>query len=134
LAFWGFAFRRGRTRTGDGHVLRVTPRTKARWALKARVRELLRHGGATPLTELLAPLHPVLTGGGQDFRGGNASRAVSAMRDYVERKGRLLLTRRQRRPKRSGGWQRGSNESRSGVLGLFWHWQLSPLPGAATDR
>jgi RNA-directed DNA polymerase len=46
LAVWGVAFRRGRKRTGDGHVIRVPPRTKARLALKARGRELRRRGGA----------------------------------------------------------------------------------------
>jgi RNA-directed DNA polymerase len=88
LAFWGFACRRGRKRTGDGHVLLVTPRKKARWALKARVRELLRRGGATPLTELLAPLHPVLTGGGRTFAGG--TRVVRLARCGTMSRGKVV--------------------------------------------
>jgi RNA-directed DNA polymerase len=80
-AFVGFEFRRGRTRTGDGPFSVVTPRKKARLALKARVRELLRRGGATPLKERSAPLNTGLTGGVQDCRVGNASRALREIRD-----------------------------------------------------
>ncbi len=131
FTFLGFEFRRVRKRTGDGHFILLTPRKKARQALKARVRELLQHGGATPLKELIAHLNTVLTGWVQYFRVGNASRAFSEIRDYVEMKIRILLTRRKRRHKRSVGWQRWSNEYLYGVLGLFWDWKLRPLQGAA---
>jgi RNA-directed DNA polymerase len=131
FAFLGFEFRRVRKRTGDGHFILLTPRKKARLALKARVRELLRREGATPLKELIAHLNTVLTGWVQYFRVGNASRAFSEIRDYVEMKVRILLTRRKRRHKRSVGWQRWSNEYLYGVLGLFWDWKLRPLLGAA---
>jgi RNA-directed DNA polymerase len=128
--FLGFEFRRVRKRTGDGHFILLTPRKKARLALKARMRELLRRGGATPLKELIAQLNTVLTGWVQYFRVGNASRAFSEIRDYVEMKVRILLTRRKRRHKRSVGWRRWSNEYLYGVLGLFWDWKLRPLQGA----
>jgi RNA-directed DNA polymerase len=130
FAFLGFEFRRVRKRTGDDHFILLTPRKKARLALKARVRELLRRGGATPLQELIAQLNAVLAGWVQYFRVGNASRAFSEIRDYVEMKVRILLTRRKRRPKRSGGWQRWSNAYLYGVLGLFWEWKLRPRQGA----
>ena len=77
----GFECRRVRQRTGEGHFILLTPRQKARLALKARVRELLRRGGATPLTELIGQLNTVLTGWVQDLRVGNASRAFSEIRD-----------------------------------------------------
>ena len=48
FAFLGFEFRRVRKRTGDGHFILLTPRKKARLALKARVRELLQQGGGNP--------------------------------------------------------------------------------------
>ena len=131
FTFLGFEVRRVRKRTGDGHFILLTPRKKARLALKARVRELLQHGGATPLKELIAHLNTVLTGWVQYFRVGNASHAFSEIRDYVEMKVRILLTRRKRRHKRSVGWQRWSNEYVYGVLGLFWDWKLRPLQGAA---
>jgi RNA-directed DNA polymerase len=131
FTFLGFEVRRVRKRTENGHFILLTPRKKARLALKARVRELLQHGGATPLKELIAQLNAVLTGWVQYFRVGNASRALSEIRDYVEMKVRILLTRRKRRHKRSVGWQRWSNEYLYGALGLFWDWKLRPLQGAA---
>jgi hypothetical protein len=60
--FLGFELRRVTTRTEDGQFILLTPRKKARLALKARVREILRHGGATPLKELIAQLNTVLQG------------------------------------------------------------------------
>ena len=131
FTFLGFELRRVQKRTGDGHFILLTPRKKARLTLKARVRELLRHGGATPLKELIAQLNAVLTGWVQYFRVGNASHAFSEIRDYIEMKVRILLTRRKRRHKRSVGWQRWSNEYLYEVLGLFWDWKLRPLPSAA---
>jgi RNA-directed DNA polymerase len=128
--FLGFELRRETNRARDGQFILLTPRKKARLALKARVRETLRRGGATPLKELIAHLNIVLQGWVQYFRVGNASRAFSEIRDYVEMKVRSLLTRRKRRRKRSVGWRRWSNEYLYGVLGLFWDWKLSPLPSA----
>jgi group II intron reverse transcriptase/maturase len=130
FGFLGFEFRRVRRRTGDGHFILLTPRKKARLAIKRRLREVLRYGGATPLKELIAQLNMMLAGWVQYYRVGNASRAFSEIRDYVEMKVRTLLTRRKRRRKRSVGWRRWSNEYLYGVLGLFWDWKLRPLPGA----
>src|SRR6266446_3774600 len=129
FAFLGFEFRRVRKRTGDGHFILLTPRKKARLTIKARLRELLQHSGSTPLKELIAQLNLILAGWVQYFRVGNASRAFSEIRDYVEMKVRNLLTRRKRRHKRSVGWRRWSNEYLYGVLGLFWEWKLRPLQG-----
>lgn len=128
--FWGFECRRGQKHTGDGHFILLTPRKQARLAIKARLRELLRHVGALPLKEVIAQLNLILAGWVQYFRVGNASRAFSESRDYVEMKGRNLLTRRKRRHKRSVGWRRWSNEYLYGVLGLFWDGKLRPLQGA----
>jgi RNA-directed DNA polymerase len=128
--FLGFEFRRVQKHAGDGYFILLTPRKKARLAIKARLRELLRHVGAIPLKEVIAQLNLILAGWVQYFRVGNASRAFSEIRDYVEMKVRNLLTRRKRRHKRSVGWRRWSNEYLYGVLGLFWEWKLSPLQGA----
>lgn len=128
--FLGVELRRVPNRARDGHFILLTPRKRARLAIKARLRELLRRGGATPLKDLIAQLNAVLAGWVQYFRVGNASRAFSEIRDYVELKVRTLLTRRKRRHKRSVGWRRWSNEYLYGVLGLFWDWKLRPLQGA----
>jgi RNA-directed DNA polymerase len=126
----GLERRRVPNRARAGYCIRLTPRHKARLALKARVRELLRRGGAPPLQELSAHLTPVRTGGVQYLRGGKASRAFREIRAYGELKGRILLTRRQRRHKRRVGWRRWSNEYLYAVLKLFWAGKLRPLPGA----
>jgi len=126
----GFDVRRVRPRTRNGHCILLTPQKKARLTIKARIRDLLRPGGATPLKELIAQGTVVLAGWVPYCRVGNASRAFSEIRDDVEMKVRTLLTRRKRRHKRSVGWRWWSNEYLYGVLGLFWHWKLRPREGA----
>jgi group II intron reverse transcriptase/maturase len=129
FGFLGFDLRRVRKRHKDGHFILMTPKKKARKAVKARVRDIIARGGATPAGELVKRINATLAGWVNYFRVGNASRAFSEVRDYVEMKVRTLLTRRKRRRKSSVGWQRWSNEYLYGVLGLYWDWQLQPLPG-----
>jgi RNA-directed DNA polymerase len=131
FGFLGFDLRRVRKRQGDGHFILMTPKKKARKAIKATVRNLLRHGGATPAKEVVQRINRALAGWVNYFRVGNSSRAFAEVRDYVEMKVRTLLTRRKRRHKRSIGWQRWSNEYLYGVLGLYWDWRIHPLPSAA---
>jgi RNA-directed DNA polymerase len=129
FGFLGFDLRRVRKRKGDGYYLQMTPKKKARKAIRAKIRDLIRHGGATPAKMLVAQLNAVLAGWVNYFRVGNASRAFSEVRDYLEMKIRTLLTRRKRRRKSSVGWRRWSNEYLYGVLGLYWDWTIRPLPG-----
>jgi RNA-directed DNA polymerase len=89
-----------------------------------------RSGKALPAQEIIARINAALVGWVNYFRVGNASRAFSEVRDYVEMKVRTLLTRRKRRRKRSVGWRRWSNAYLYGVLGLFWDWKIHPLPSA----
>src|SRR5437899_3325168 len=111
----------------------MTPKKKARKAVKAKVRDIIARGGATrgatPVTELVKRINATLGGWVNYFRVGNASRAFSEVRDYVEMKVRTLLTRRKRRRKSSVGWRRWSNEYLYDVLGLYWDWKIQPLPG-----
>jgi group II intron reverse transcriptase/maturase len=131
FGFLGFDLRRVPKRDGSGYLILLTPKKKARKAIKAKIRELIRHGGATPIKELIARLNAALAGWVNYFRVGNSSRAFREVRDYLEMKVRTLLTRRKRRKKRSVGWRRWSNAYLYGVLGLFWDWKIHPLPGAA---
>jgi len=119
----------------------MTPKKKARKAVKAKIRETIRRGGATPAKMLISQINAILTGWVNYFRVGHSSRAFSDVRDYVEMKVRTLLTRRKRRRKSSVGWRRWSNEYLYGVLGLYWDctgtvlglywdWTVRPLPGA----
>jgi hypothetical protein len=117
-------------RHGNGTFILMTPKKQARKAIKAKIRNLIRCTGAMPIAVLVQRINAALAGWLNYFRVGNASRAFSEVRDYVEMKLRTLLTRRKRRRKTSVGWRRWSNEYLYGVLGLFWDWKLQPLPGA----
>jgi RNA-directed DNA polymerase len=130
FGFLGFDLRRVRKHRGEGHFILMTPKKKARQAIKAKVREIIRTGGALPAPIIIERINAALAGWVNYFRVGNASRAFSEVRDYVEMKVRTLLTRRKRRRKRSVGWRRWSNEYLYGVLGLFWDWKIHPLPSA----
>jgi RNA-directed DNA polymerase len=130
FGFLGFDLRRVLNRKQNRYYILMTPKKKARIAIKAEIREIIRHGGATPAKELVSQLNAVVKGWVQYFRVGNANRAFSEVRDYLEMKVRTLLTRRKRRRKTSVGWRRWSNEYLYGELGLFWDWKVRPLGSA----
>jgi len=130
FGFLGFDFRRVHKKRSSGYFILMTPKKKARKAVKARVHDIIRNSGATPAKEVMSKINEVLAGWVTYFRVGNSSRAFSEVRDYVEMKVRTLLTRRKRWHKRSIGWRRWSNEYLYGVLGLYWDWKIHPLKGA----
>jgi len=127
FGFLGFDFRRVLNRQRTGHFILMTPKKKARKAIKAKIREIIKHGGASPANEIIARINVAVVGWVNYFRVGNSTRAFSEVRDYLEMKVRTLLTRRKRRQKRSVGWRRWSNEYLYEVLELFWDWKLHPL-------
>jgi len=129
FGFLGFDFRRVPKKKGSGYFIHMTPKKKARKAVKTKIRDIIRNSGATPAKEVISKINEVLTGWVNYFRVGNSNRAFSEVRDYVEMKVRTLLTRRKRRQKRSIGWRRWSNEYLYGVLGLYWDWKIHPLKG-----
>jgi hypothetical protein len=130
FGFLGVDLRRVRKRHAQGHFILMTPKKKARKAIKATIRDIIRAGGALPTPEIVAQLNGAVAGWVNYFRVGNASRAFSEVRDYLEMKVRTLLTRRKRRRKQGVGWRRWSNEYLYGVLGLYWDWKIQPLPSA----
>jgi group II intron reverse transcriptase/maturase len=129
FGFLGFDLRRVRKRKGEDYFILMTPKKKARQAVKAKVRDIIGRSGATPMPGVVKQINATLAGWVNYFRVGNASRAFSEVRDYVEMKVRTLLTRRKRRRKSSVGWRRWSNEYLYEVLGLYWDWKIQPLPG-----
>jgi RNA-directed DNA polymerase len=129
FGFLGFDLRRVRKREKDGYFVLMTPKKKARKAIKAKIREIIAHGGALTAEAIIKKINAALAGWVNYFRVGNSNRAFSEVRDYVEMKIRTLLTRRKRRQKRSIGWRRWSNEYLYDVLGLYWDWAIQPLPG-----
>ena len=48
FGFLGFDLRRVRKRKGTGYFILMTPKKKARKAIKAKIRDIIRRGGATP--------------------------------------------------------------------------------------
>jgi RNA-directed DNA polymerase len=132
FGFLGFDLRRVRKRERNGYFILMTPKKKARKAIKAKIRDLIRHGGATPTKMMVAQINAVLAGWVHYFRVGNSSRAFSEVREYMEMKIRTLLTRRKRKRKTSVGWRRWSNEYLYEVLGMYWDWTIHPLPGVET--
>src|SRR5215831_16985797 len=112
----------------------LTPRKKARLAMKAEIRQIMRESRAPPVPAIIQRMNPVLAGWVHDFRVANSNRAFGEVRDDVAMKVRTLLSRRKRRQKRSIGWKRWSNAYLYGVLGLSWDWQLQPLKHAAAYR
>src|SRR5437660_7964667 len=134
FGFLGFDLRRVSKREGNGYLILMTPKKKACQAVKAKIRDIIRRGGATPAAILVKQINATLAGWVNYFRVGNASRAFSDVHNYVEMKVRTLLTRRKRRQKTSIGWRRWSNEYLYEVLGLFWDWKLQPLPGVENLR
>ena len=132
FGFLGFDFRRILNREKNRYYILLTPKKKARLFIKAKIREIIANGGATPAKELINRINVVLAGWIEYFRVGNSSRAFSEVRDYLEMKVRTLLTRRKRRQKRSVGWRRWRNEYLYGVLGLFWDWKIHPLQNVET--
>lgn len=130
FGFLGFDLRRVRKRHEQGYFILMTPKKKARKAIKAKVRDIIQTGGALPTPVVVERINAALAGWVNYFRVGNASRAFSEVRDYVEMKVRTLLTRRKRRRKQGVGWRRWSNDYLYGVLGLYWDWKIQPLPSA----
>lgn len=130
FAFLGFDMRRIQNRSKTGYFILMTPKKKARMAVKARIREVIQNGGAKPAKEIVKQVNAILAGWVNYFRVGNSSNAFSEVRDYTEMKIRTLLTRRKRRQKRSIGWRRWSDEYLYDVLGLYWDWKVHPLKNA----
>jgi group II intron reverse transcriptase/maturase len=129
FGFLGFDLRRIPTREGNGHFILMTPKKKTRKAIKAKIRDIIKSGGAAPAKVIVERINAVVGGWVNYFRVGNSSRAFSEVREYMEMKIRTLLTRRKRRRKTSIGWRRWSNEYLYDVLGLYWDWKIHPLPG-----
>lgn len=134
FAFLGFDFRRVQNRNRTGYFILMTPKKKARMAVKSRIREIIQNGGAKPAKEIVSQINATLAGWVNYFRVGNSSDSFSEVRDYTEMKIRTLLSRRKRRKKRSIGWRRWSNEYLYKVLGLYWDWKVNPLKSAEAFR
>src|SRR6202011_5545788 len=76
--------RRIRKRKGEDYFILMTPKKKARHAVKAKVRDIIGRSGATPMPVVVKQINATLAGWVNYFRVGNASRAFSEVHDYVD--------------------------------------------------
>ena len=53
FGFLGFDLRRERKRAGNGYFIKMTPKKEPVRAVKAKIRDIIRHGGATPAAKLV---------------------------------------------------------------------------------
>jgi len=84
FGFLGFDFRRVLNRKHSKPYILMTPKKKARKGIKAKIREIIKRGGAAPAKVIIAKINQVLTGWVNYFRIGNSNRAFSEVRDYLE--------------------------------------------------
>jgi hypothetical protein len=54
LRVLGFDLRRVHKRKKDGYTIQMTPKKKARKVVKAKIRDIIRSGGATPVAVIVA--------------------------------------------------------------------------------
>jgi RNA-directed DNA polymerase len=81
FGFLGFDLRRVRKRKGKDYFILMTPKKKARQAIKAKVRDIIGRSGASPMPGVVKQINATLAGWVNYFRVGNASRAFSEVRD-----------------------------------------------------
>ena len=86
FGFLGFDLRRKRKREKTGYYVYMTPKKKARKAIKAKVRDIIATSGALPAATIVTRINAAVAGWVQYFRVGNSSRAFSEVRDYMEMK------------------------------------------------
>jgi len=65
----GFDLRRVSKRDGDGYLILMTPKKKARQGVKVKIRDIMRRGGATPAGILGKRINATLARMGQLFQG-----------------------------------------------------------------
>jgi len=68
FGFLGFDLRRIQSRGRNRYYIAMTPKKKARQAIKAKIREIIRCGGSTPAKELIKRINVVVAGWVEYFR------------------------------------------------------------------
>ena len=116
FGFLGFDFRRVRSRRGVWRP-QYTPKMKRRTALLRKLKEVFRRWQAQPVGRMIAVINPIVRGWVNYFRIGHASRCLTYVKDWVERKVRRHMMRVRHR--RGFGWKRWSKGWLYTVLGLF---------------
>ncbi len=121
FGFLGFDFRRARSRRGVWRPQYI-PRVKRRTALLRKLKEVFRRWQAQPVGRMIAVINPIVRGWVNYFRIGHASRCLTYVKDWVERKVRRHMMRVRHR--RGFGWKRWSKVWLYTVLGLFGDYRV----------
>ena len=125
FAFLGFQFRLTRTRRGKWRP-HLTPTSKNRKRLLAKLKKVLRSHRSQPLQTVIVEINPVLRGWVNYFRRGDSSRCFGYVRYWVEKSIRRHLARASQR---SGfGWKRWSSAWLYKKQGLFRDYRLDYYP------
>ncbi len=121
FGFLGFDFRRVRSRRGVWRPQYI-PKVKRRTALLRKLKEVFRRGQSQPVGRMIAMINPIVRGWVNYFRIGHASRCLSYVKDWVERKVRRHMMRVRHR--RGFGWKRWSKVWLYTVLGLYGDYRV----------
>ena len=121
FGFLGFDFRRVRSRRGLWRP-QYTPNMKRRTAWLRKLKEVFRRGQSQPVGRMIAMINPIVRGWVNDFRIGHASRCLSYVKDWVERKVRRHMMRVRHR--QGFGWKRWSKVWLYTVLGVFGDYRV----------
>jgi RNA-directed DNA polymerase len=76
FGFLGFDFRRVANRERSSQFILLIPKKEACKAIKAKIREIIRNGGATPTKELIRRINVVVAGWGELFSGGQCEQSM----------------------------------------------------------
>ncbi|MGC8561502.1 MAG: reverse transcriptase domain-containing protein, partial [Phycisphaerae bacterium] len=68
FGFLGFDLRRVRKREKAGYYVHMSPRKKARKAIKAKIRGIISRGGALPAAEIVTKINAAVAGWVEYFR------------------------------------------------------------------
>jgi RNA-directed DNA polymerase len=120
LSFVGFAFRRVRSRQGAWRAW-YPPRLPKRTALVRKRKEIVRRYQSQPMARVIQLIPPMLRGWVRYGAGGDASRCVGLVKDWVEKKVRRPL--RRARNRQGFGGQRWRKQGLYQRLGLFNHYR-----------
>jgi RNA-directed DNA polymerase len=121
FGFLGFDFRRVRSRRGVWRPQYI-PKVKRRTALLRKLKEVFRRWQAQPVGRMIAVINPIVRGWVNYFRIGHASRCLTYVKDWVERKVRRHMMRVRHR--RGFGWKRWSKVWLYTVLGLYGDYRV----------
>ena len=127
FSFLGFDFCKKTNWEGKRNVV-LTPRGKAKAALKLKIREIFKKSKSHPIKEVIEQINPILRGWVNYFRVGNSAKCFGELRYWVEKKIRRHLMRSRQR--KGFGWKRWSSEWIYRILGLFNSYKIQYLQQA----